>query len=107
MQEISKFNVGISVILNGLEKYMAFIINEILIFFEIMQFMNSSIDILVKNLPDNDIKYLSQEISSDLWKLVKQKGVCPFEYMDRFEKFSEDKLTDRSKFYGSLEKWMY
>ena len=54
MQEISKFNVEISVTLNGLEKYMAFIINKILIFIEIMQFMNSSIDILVKTLPDND-----------------------------------------------------
>ena len=30
--------------------------------------------------------------------------MCPFEYMDSFEKFSEDKLPDRSKFYGSLEK---
>ena len=43
-------------------------------------------------------------ISSDLSKLVKQKGVCPFEYMDSFEKFSEDKLPDRSTFYGSLGK---
>ena len=33
--------------------------------------MNSSLDSLVKNLSDNDFKYLSQEFSGDLLKLVK------------------------------------
>ena len=52
-----------------------------------MQFMNSSLDILVKNVPDNDFKYLSQEFSGDLLKLVKQKGANPYEYIDSFKKF--------------------
>ena len=38
-----------------------------------MQFINSSLDALVKNLSGNDLKYLSQEFSGDLLKLVKQK----------------------------------
>ena len=38
-----------------------------------MQFINSSLDALVKNLSDIDLKYLSQELSGDLFKLVKQK----------------------------------
>ena len=42
-----------------------------------MQFMNSSLHILVKNLSDNDFKYLLQEFSGDLLELVRQKGVCP------------------------------
>ena len=46
--------------------------------------MNSSLDALVKNLSDNDSKYLPQEFSGDLLKLVKQKGMYPFEYMDSF-----------------------
>ena len=66
MQEIGKFNVKISVIPNGLEKYMAFTINNNLVFTDSMQFMNFSLDTLVKNLSEMDFKYLSQEFSSDL-----------------------------------------
>ena len=47
-----------------------------------MQFMNSSLDALVSNLLDNDFKYLSQEFTSEQLKLVKQKGVYPYEYME-------------------------
>ena len=48
--ELKKFHVKIVVIPNGLEKYMAFILNKILVFIDIMQFMNSSLEKLVKNL---------------------------------------------------------
>ena len=47
-----------------------------------MQFMNSSLDALVSNLLNNDFKYLSQEFTSEQLKLVKQKGVYPYEYME-------------------------
>ena len=56
IKKISKFDVKVSVIPNGSEKYMAFTIN-------IIQFMNSSLDSLVKTLPDDDFKYLSDEFS--------------------------------------------
>ena len=49
MKEINNFDVIIDVIPNGLEKYMAFIINRNLVFIKSMQFMNSSLDSLVKN----------------------------------------------------------
>ena len=65
MQEIDKFDVKISVISNGLEKYMAFTINKNLVFIDSMQFMNSSLDELVKNLSDNDFKYSSREFSGE------------------------------------------
>ena len=68
MQEINKFDVEISVIPIALEKYMAFKINKNLVFIESMQSMNSSLDILVKDLPDNDFKHLSQEFNGDLLK---------------------------------------
>ena len=84
MQEISKSDVEISVRPNGLEKYTAFTINKNLIFIDSMQFMNSSLNVLVKNLSDNDIKHLSQDFSGDLLKLVKQKGVYPYEFMESF-----------------------
>ena len=66
IQEIDKFDVKLSVIPNGLEKYMAFKINNNLVFIDNMQFMNSSLDASIKNLSDNHFKYLSQELSGDL-----------------------------------------
>ena len=46
---------------------------------------------------------LSEEFSCEFLKLVKQKGVYPYEYMDSFEKFSENKLPDKSNFFSSLK----
>ena len=95
IKEIGKFDVKVSVRPNGLEKYMAFPINTNLVFIDSMQFMNSSLDPLVKHLSDNDFKYLFEEFSGEFLKLVKQKRVHPHEYMDSFKKFSENKLPDR------------
>ena len=67
--------------------------------------MNSSLDSLVKNLSDNNFKYLSEEFSDEFLKLVKQKGVYPYEYMGSFKKFSENKLPDGFKFFSSLKKY--
>ena len=99
MKEISKFDVEIIVIPNGLEKYMAFAINKNLIFIDSMQFKNSGLDVLVKNLSNNNFKHLSRDFNGDLVKLVKQKGVYPYEYMDSFG----NQLPDRSKLYSSLK----
>ena len=61
IEEIGKFDVKVSNVPNGLEKYMAFPINRNLVFIDSMQFINSSLDVLVKNLSDNNFKYLSEE----------------------------------------------
>ena len=82
---------------------MTFKSNKNLVFIDSMQFLSSSLEALVKNLSNNEFKYLSQEFSGDLLKLVKQKGVYPYEYMDSFESFFEDKLPDRCKFFSSLK----
>ena len=42
---------------------MAFMINKNLVFTDSMQFMNSSLENLVKNL-DDDFKYLTEEFGS-------------------------------------------
>ena len=82
---------------------MTFTSNNNLAFIGSIQFMKPSLDALVKNLSDNDFKYLSQEFSGDLLALVKQKGVYPYEYMDSFKKFLEDKLPGRCKLFSSLK----
>ena len=65
--------------------------------------MNSGLDSLVKNLSGNDFKYLSEEFTIELLELIKEKGVYPYEYMDSFKTFSENKLTDKSNFFSSLK----
>ena len=103
MQEIGKFDVKVSVMPNGLEKYMTFTINKNLVFIGSMQFMNSSLDSLAKNLSDKDFKYLSEEFSGEFLKSVKRKGVYSYEYMNSFEKFFEDKLPDKCNFSSFLK----
>ena len=102
IKEVSKFDLKKSVIPNGLEKYMAFTINRNLVFIDSMQFMKSSFDSLVKNLMDEDFRYLSKEFSGELLKLVKEKGVYLYEYMDSLRTFSEDKLPDKCEIFSSL-----
>ena len=84
MQEIDKFDVKLDVIPKGLEEYVSVTNDKKLVFIDSMQLMHSSFEELVKNLSDNDLKYLSQEFSGEHLKLVKQKGIYPFEYMDSF-----------------------
>ena len=66
-----------------------------------MQFMNSSLEKLVKNLSDNDFKYLTEEFGSKNLELLKQKDAYPNDYMDSFKKFGEEKLPDKDSFYSS------
>ena len=40
---------------------MAFFLNKNLVFIDSMQFMNFSLDKLIKNLPDEDFRYLKEE----------------------------------------------
>ena len=87
LKEIGRFHVKVNAIPNGIEKYMGFTVNNNLAFIDSMKFMNSSLDTLVKNL--------SEELSGDLLKLGKQKGVYPKEYMDSFKKFFNEKLPDK------------
>ena len=54
-------------------------------FIDSMQFMNSSLDKLVKNLSDEDFKYLVEEFGSENLELLKQKGDYPYEYMNSFK----------------------
>ena len=68
-----------------------------------MQFMNSSLDKLVKNLSDEDFKYLVEEFGSENLKLLKHKGDYPYEYMNSFERFNEEKLPVRKYFYSSAK----
>ena len=75
-----------------------------LVFIDNMQFMNSSLDKLVKSMSDKDFKYLVEEFGSKNLELLKQKGAYPYEYMNSFERFNEEKLPARKYFFSSIKK---
>ena len=82
---------------------MAFFLNKTLVFIDSMQFMNSSLDQLVKNLSNKDFKYLIKKFGSKNLDLLKQKGTYPYEYMNSFERFNEEKLPARKYFHSSIK----
>ena len=73
-------------------------------FIDNMQFLNSSLDKLVKNLSSEDFKYLAEEFSSKNLELLKQKGAYPYEYVNSFEKFNDETLPARKYFFSSTRK---
>ena len=99
---LSKFDVKIDVIPNGLEKYMAFFLDKNLVFIDSMQFMKSSLDKRVKYLLDEDFKF--EEFGSKNLELLKQKGAYPYEYMNSFEKFEEKELPNKECLFSSTKK---
>ena len=53
---------------------MTFFLNKKLVYIDSVQFMNSSLDKLVRNLTDNDFKCLTEEFEFKNLELLKQKG---------------------------------
>ena len=78
-------------------------LNKNLVFTDSMRFMNSSLDKSVKNLSDEDFKYLVEEFGSENLELLKQKGDYPYEYMNSFERFNEEKLPATKYFCSSTK----
>ena len=53
-------------------------------FIDSIQFMNSCLDKLVKNMSNKDFKYLVEESGSKNLELLKQKGAYSYEYINCF-----------------------
>ena len=79
---------------------MAFMLG-FLVFIDSFQFMNSSRDKLVCNLPDEKLKYTKERFKNH-FQLMKQKGVYPCDFMDSFEKFNKNELPTKRDFYSIL-----
>ena len=97
-------NTNISVIANNFEKHISFKI-ENLQFIDSFQFMSSSLDRLVSNLPKDkfiytDLEFKNLELSQ--LELLKKKGVYPYSYMDSFSKFEETELPNKKEFFNDL-----
>ena len=60
-----------------MKKYMAFMLDNHLTFIDSFQFMSSSLDKLVNNLPSEALKYTSKAFKNEKFRLMKQKGIYP------------------------------
>ena len=85
----------INVIPTNMEKYTALMSGKHLIFLDSFQFMSSRLDKLVSDLPDKGFKYISKAFKNEQFKLMKQKGVYPYDYMSSFDKLNEKQLPKK------------
>ena len=90
-----KQDLNINAILNNMEKYKAFMLGNHLTFIDSFQFMSSSLDKLVSNLPKDDLIYPSKALKGKRLDLMSQKGVYPYNYMDSFEKLNEKEVPTK------------
>ena len=94
--------MNINAIPNNMEKYMAFMLGNHLTFIDSFQFMSSSLDKLVSNLPAEALKYTSKRFQKEKLNLMTRKGIYPYDYMDSFEKFNKTELPTKEEFYSIL-----
>ena len=94
--------MNINAIPNNMEKYMAFMPRNNPTFIDSFQFMSSSLDKLVSNLPTEALKYTYNRFKEEQFELMKQKGVYPYDYMDSFDKFNKTELPTKEEFYSIL-----
>ena len=81
--------MNINAIPNNMEKFMAFMLGNHLTFLDSFQFMISSLEKLVSNIPRESLKYTSQVFEGQELDLMVRKGVYPYDYMVSFDKFSD------------------
>ena len=94
--------MNINAIPNNMEKYMAFMLGNHLTFIDSFQFMSSSLDKLVSNLPAEALKYTSERFKKEKFNLMTRKGIYPYDYMDSFDKFNKTELPTKEEFYSQL-----
>ena len=96
-----KQDLNINTIPNNMEKYMTFMLGNHLMFINSFQFMSSTLDRLVSNLPKDNLIYTSKVFKGKRLNLMSQK-VYPYDFMNSFEKFNHMELPTKDQFYSIL-----
>ena len=73
-----------------------------IIFKDSLKFMSSSLGALVNNLPRDAFNNLLKYFTPKQAEILKQKGFYPYEYMDKVERFKENKPPPLKAFYSKL-----
>ena len=99
MQGLSRVKREVKPIANNMEKYITFSAGG-LRFIDSLNFMQGSLDTLVRTTPKDRLKTTSMISGGS--DLLYKKGIYPYEYIDGWEKFQETRLPEKEKFYSSL-----
>ena len=120
IRELAKHATGMGVIAKNAEDYISFSIkvevdkyidkdgNECikemeLRFIDSIKFMSSSLDSLFNNLAKGGHQFFGFEsYNGHQYKLLIQKGIYPYKYMDSWDRFKETSLPSIKRFYSNL-----
>ena len=85
-----------------MERYLAFSVGQVL-FLDSMQFTMKSLEIMVEPLNDDDFKYTRQYFPLDEeFRLMKKKGVFPYDWFSDVTKLEDPELPPIEEFYSKL-----
>ena len=96
---------NISVLGQGMEKYITLNWGDHLVFKHSLQFLSCSLEGLTANLLKSgrdQFTYLLDEFPGEEVDLLLRKGVYSYEYMDSAERFKETRLPSKQSFYSVL-----
>ena len=71
-------------------------------FIDSFKFMAASLDSLVKNLPKDSFKNLTEFYEGNELKLLLRKGVFPYDWFDSFDRLSSTSLPPKESFHSIL-----
>ena len=71
-------------------------------FIDSFKFMATSLDSLVKNLPKESFKNITEFYEGDELKLLLRKGVFPYDWFDSFNRLSSTSLPPKESFHSIL-----
>ena len=70
-----------------------------------MSFIDSSLEKLVEALPEHKFKHFDNHFKTDTEKkLLRQKGVYPYDYMNSYDRFNETSFPTQKDCYSQLNK---
>jgi len=101
MQATAWVQGEISSIPNNPEKYISFSLGN-LRFVDSLNFMMSSLDVLVNGSTPEDMKITKNWEDSEKRKLLLKKGIYLYEYMDSFERSTKTELPPKEEFSSKL-----
>ena len=120
IKELANYGSRMGIIAKNREDYISFLIKvevdkyinkkgiekskEIeLRFIDSFKFMSNSLDSLVNNLARENNEFFGfEDYNESQYKLLIQKGIYPYEYMDDWNRFKETTLPPKEAFYRKL-----
>ena len=120
IKELAKWGSKMGVIAKNKEDYIFFSVSMVigkyinkngeeksreidLRFIDSLKFMSSSLDSLVNNLAHGNNEFFGfEDYGESQYKLLIRKGICPYQYMDDWDKLSETTLPPKEAFHSKL-----